>query len=352
MFELFDCDEQGSATADITRASVVDTEDRLGIMLDAMPVGVLIHSRHAILYANAGACGLLGKDRQVLIGRHFLDFQREGAEILNFDQAFRTMGETVAQEAVITNSLSGEERLMKVIMGRLPWDGLPVIQVLLQDITDQKRAENSLRKLSITDELTGAYNRRHAFYEAGLHMERSIGDASPFAVALIDVDNFKDVNDRYGHAVGDEVLKSFTKVGHHFLATAGMDSAIFARIGGEEFLILAPGHNMRRAAEMADKFRQRLAGQPIKTAGGTLSITASIGVAERRAQGWQFRQDPPSRRRGALSGEEERTKPGSLRWLKPKARRTAPPIFMPPGSSPAGPCRYPPTHTASSGTSG
>ncbi|WP_158598492.1 sensor domain-containing diguanylate cyclase [Notoacmeibacter ruber] len=282
MFELFDCDEQGSATADITRASLVDTEDRLGIMLDAMPIGVLIHSQHAVLYANAGACSLLGEERNSLIGKHILDFQRSDSDPLAFDKAFDALGTTMDQEIVLVNSHTGQERLMKVIMGRLPWDGLAVVQVLLQDITDQKRAENSLRKLSITDELTGAYNRRHAFYEAGLYMERSDREASPFSVALLDIDHFKYVNDTYGHAVGDEVLKTFTQRGHRFLATSNMDSAIFARIGGEEFLILAPGHNLASAAKMAETFRQRLAGTPVETAKGPLSVTASIGVAERR----------------------------------------------------------------------
>ena len=281
MFELFDCDEQGSATADITRASVIDTEDRLGIMLDAMPIGVLIHSGHAILYANAGACSLLGEDRECLMGKHFLDFLRDSAEHVDFSDAFQTMGQTIEQEVVLINSMTGNERLMKVIMGRLPWEGLPVIQVLIQDITDQKRAENSLRKLSITDELTGAYNRRHAFYEASLHMDRSASGNATFAVALLDVDFFKSINDQYGHAVGDEVLKEITARGHRFLATSNMDSAIFARIGGEEFLILAPGHDIDRAVAMADGFRRRLAGRDIQTSKGSLRVTGSIGVASR-----------------------------------------------------------------------
>lgn len=279
MFELFDCDEQGSATADITRASLVDTEDRLGIMLDAMPLGVLIHSQHAILYANAGACSLLGEKRDSLIGKHFLDFQGPDTDPLGFDDAFLTLGRTIEHEAVVKSS-TGRERLMRVIMGRLPWDGLAVVQVLLQDITDQKHAENSLRKLSITDELTGAYNRRHAFYEAGLYMERS--DTTQFSIALLDVDHFKDVNDRYGHAVGDEVLKALTAIGHRFLATSNMDSAIFARIGGEEFLILAPDRDLAQMQRLAESYRQKVADHATMTGKGPLVVTASIGVAERR----------------------------------------------------------------------
>ncbi len=281
MFELFDCDEQGSATADITRASLVDTEDRLGIMLDAMPLGVLIHSQHAILYANAGACGLLGEDRNSLIGKHFLDFHGSDTGSPAFDEAFTALGRTTEQEMVIVMPRTGRERLMRVIMGRLPWKGLPVVQILLQDITDQKRAENSLRKLSITDELTGAYNRRHAFYEAGLYMERS--KTAHFSVALIDVDHFKHVNDCYGHAIGDEVLKAFTEIGHRFLATSNLDSAIFARIGGEEFLILAPDRDRAQTVQLADNFRQKLADHMMMTAKGSLCVTASIGVAERMA---------------------------------------------------------------------
>lgn len=283
MFELFDCDEQGSATADITRASIIDTEDRLGIMLDAMPLGVLIHSQHAIVYANAGCCSLLGESRSNLTGKHFLDFLQSDERFCQFEQAFAVLGKTIECEAVVVNSATGCERLMKIILGRLHWDGLPVVQILLQDITDQKRAENSLRKLSITDELTGAYNRRHAFYEAGLYMEHVRDVTSPFSIALLDIDHFKNINDRYGHAVGDEVLKGFTERGHRFLATSNMDSAIFARIGGEEFLILAPGFALRQVTDLAERLRTKLAAHPFKSSKGPVQVTASMGVSQRVA---------------------------------------------------------------------
>lgn len=112
----------------------------------------------------------------------------------------------------------------------------------MQDITDQKMAEVSLRQMTITDELTGAYNRGHALYEAGLHFESAGTSGMPLSIAMIDIDHFKRVNDTYGHDAGDCVLKALARLAHQFLATKTMlDSPLFARFGGEEFLFLLPG---------------------------------------------------------------------------------------------------------------
>jgi PleD family two-component response regulator len=78
---------------------------------------------------------------------------------------------------------------MKIIAARLPWHGTPVVlQLLLQDITEQKRAGTSLRQMTITDELTGSYNRRHALYEASLYLEAAQIEGVPFSVITIDME--------------------------------------------------------------------------------------------------------------------------------------------------------------------
>ena len=166
------------------------------------------------------------------------------------------MGEPLEQECLI-NRPDGTQRAIKLVTGRLPWDGNPVIQIIMQDVTDQKRAEHSLRQLTITDELTGAYNRRHLLYESALYM----GEESafiPLSVALVDIDHFKRINDTYGHASGDIALKELTLLANRFIPTIrGTDSAIFARIGGEEFVLLLPGLSVAEAVEVAERFRLR-----------------------------------------------------------------------------------------------
>ncbi|MEO6394922.1 MAG: GGDEF domain-containing protein [Devosia sp.] len=281
-FDLFEPDDALSAAV-LTQKSLVDTQDRLGVMLDIMPIGLLIHTEQGILFANQAACKLLKEERARLIGQHLLDFVRtsEFERVQGqFQASFQGTGGVLQTEAVLGQN-EGAQRLVRLITGKLPWEGNPVIQVLLEDITDQKRAENSLRQQTITDELTGAYNRRHAFYEGGLHVESHKQRKIPFSVAMIDIDHFKRVNDTYGHAVGDKALKHLTKLANEALPLIpNTDSAIFARLGGEEFVVLLPGLEMEPAAVAAENLRRAVEATSVPLDGSEpLRFTVSMGLA-------------------------------------------------------------------------
>ena len=281
-FDLFAGDDDASAAADITQQSLIDTQHRLGVMLDIMPIGLLIHTRQGILFANQAACTLLRTDRQALIGQHLLDFVRQ-AELeqasVQFQSSFAADDRVFRGEAVVGRE-DGPQRLVRLISGKLPWQGNPVVQVLMEDITDQRRAENSLRQMTITDELTGAYNRRHAFYEAALHVEAGKLRGTPFSVMLIDIDHFKKINDELGHGVGDLALMRLTALANeHCPLIPGTDSAMFARIGGEEFVILMPGLDRDAATKAAEDVRSAVEQMSVPLPAGQLWYTVSIGVA-------------------------------------------------------------------------
>jgi diguanylate cyclase len=281
---FFHEDQDSDSVAGLTRKSLLDTETRLGSVLNVLPIGLLIHTEQGILYANREAEVLLSMDKELLYGQHFMDFIRdEEADIANkaFFDSFQMDGKTVEIESVIKD-VKGTEYVVRIIMGRLPWEGQPVVQVLFQDITNQKKAENSLRKLTITDELTGAYNRRHVLYEATLYLTDHQTSRVPVSVILIDIDHFKKINDTFGHAVGDLALKKLSSLAHDFAAKiAGCNSAIFARIGGEEFMFLLPAIETSRAALIAEQFRMAVEGMRISVSGEnkTLTFTISSGVA-------------------------------------------------------------------------
>ncbi len=139
----------------------------------------------------------------------------------------------------------------------------------------QSAQKDLLQRLALTDLLTGLPNRRAA--EERLHTEkaRAPRDKNGFALALVDLDFFKTINDRYGHAVGDEVLKT---VAQRFAAGLREGDWV-ARWGGEEFLFVLHGS----AAEEAAAIMERLAGQmrvtPIVTSVGDISLSFSAGVA-------------------------------------------------------------------------
>lgn len=279
---FLDEDTAASDAAVLTRQTLIDTQERMGMMLDVMPMGLLIHTEQAILFANQEACRSLQVDQNTVVGQHFLDFiALDEVEQVSrqFRDSFRGKMAMHSQETKITRA-DGSELNIKLISCRLPWQGHPVIQVILQDVTDLKQTEQKLRRLTITDELTGAFNRRHAFYEAALYIDPERQPAIPLSVILLDVDHFKKVNDTYGHAAGDTALRKLANVGNDIIKNVcHTDSAMLARIGGEEFLVLLPGIRLGEACRIAERLRGALSDISVDTARGSFGITASMGVA-------------------------------------------------------------------------
>lgn len=138
-----------------------------------------------------------------------------------------------------------------------------------------QRAHEAARQAADTDPLTGLLNRRAAMERLEAEMQIAFRDCTPLSLALIDLDHFKSINDRFGHARGDDVLRHFAACGRQHLR--GRDT--LARIGGEEFLVLMPGTGLARAAEAIERLRRHLPREvPHPDLGCT--YTMSAGVAE------------------------------------------------------------------------
>ncbi len=133
--------------------------------------------------------------------------------------------------------------------------------------------QEELEKLATTDYLTGAYNRRQ--FESFLKEEwsRSFRYGSRFALILIDIDHFKQVNDVYGHQAGDEVLR---QVAAQLRESLREDDRV-ARYGGEEFAVIALGTSMASARELGERLRHRIQSAPMP--GGVHGLTITVGIA-------------------------------------------------------------------------
>lgn len=129
-----------------------------------------------------------------------------------------------------------------------------------------------------TDALTGVFNRR-ALEEFGARLiERTLSIGKPVSLLMIDIDNFKEVNDTYGHKIGDEVLKQVAETMRGTLR----DSDLVFRYGGEEFLVVLPGANLEGALKAAENVRKRIEVKNFRVGDLELSLTVSIGVAQVR----------------------------------------------------------------------
>lgn len=139
-----------------------------------------------------------------------------------------------------------------------------------------REANTQIQHLSILDPLVGTFNRRYLNQQLVQEIERARRYAHPLAAVMADLDFFKDVNDRYGHQVGDEVLRGFVELANGSIRHG---SDWIARYGGEEFVFVLPETDLAGAARTAEKIRSQCASTPFNTAAGALTVTASFGVA-------------------------------------------------------------------------
>ncbi|KIX15342.1 diguanylate cyclase [Dethiosulfatarculus sandiegensis] len=147
---------------------------------------------------------------------------------------------------------------------------------ILIDITSRKNLENKLRRRATTDFLTGASTRRHYINLVSREISRSLRSGSPLCLIIMDVDHFKLVNDTYGHAAGDNVLKHLCDLCRSQLRVS--DS--LGRIGGEEFGILLVDCPLKKALQVAERLKELIADSVLLYSGEPISCTASFGVAQ------------------------------------------------------------------------
>jgi len=138
-----------------------------------------------------------------------------------------------------------------------------------------KDANEEIRILSITDPLTGTYNRGYMTERLPQEIKRARRYSRTLSIILCDIDHFKKVNDTYGHLVGDRVLKDFAQCIRHSIR---QDVDWTARYGGEEFLIVLPETDVNGASVMAERLKSELSQRVTETQGKQISITASFGV--------------------------------------------------------------------------
>lgn len=146
----------------------------------------------------------------------------------------------------------------------------------LASAIDRLRTQAELRRLATIDELTGVFNRRYFFELARREFDRCQRLGHPMSAIMVDIDHFKAVNDKHGHAVGDQVLRAV--VASCLKDIREID--LLGRYGGEEFTILLVECDQSYALHVAERLRASIAGNEIPTTRGPVSVTVSLGLAQ------------------------------------------------------------------------
>ena len=148
--------------------------------------------------------------------------------------------------------------------------------LVARDMTHRREAAEALRRLTVSDYLTGCYNRAHLFTAGEEELALTRLSQRPASVIVFDADRFKSINDRFGHDAGDAVLRHIALACQRQLR--GGD--LLARLGGEEFCALLPDCGLAEAMGVAERMRRAIAETPVQHEGATIAVTASFGVVE------------------------------------------------------------------------
>lgn len=140
---------------------------------------------------------------------------------------------------------------------------------------ENTRLMDETHRLAITDDLTGLFNRRHFLELANREFDQATRYGQPLSSIFLDLDNYKQVNDSFGHAIGDQVLRTVAVRCRDQLRKVD----IVGRYGGEEFVAFLPETNLETTRRVAERLRQKVADELIDTIRGPLEVTISIGIA-------------------------------------------------------------------------
>jgi diguanylate cyclase (GGDEF)-like protein/PAS domain S-box-containing protein len=254
-------------------AEVKASEERFRALVENQGEGVaIVDGDEYFRFTNPAAETIFGVSPGTLVGRNIKEFTPpEKIPFLLEQTEARRSGKKTSYEFEI-NRADGERRSF-LVTGTPQVDHTGIFTgtlAVFHDITDRKKMEEELRYLSTHDTLTGLYNR--AYFETELARLQS-SRLYPISIFMVDVDEMKTVNDHYGHAAGDEMLRQAARV----LRSAFRREDVVARVGGDEFAILVPGATKPVAEAAFTRLIANLEGH--KKESNSFPLRLSIGMA-------------------------------------------------------------------------
>ncbi|WED27487.1 diguanylate cyclase [Vibrio sp. DW001] len=237
--------------------------------------GVVIHRFFKPLLINQAWADLMGVDSKddFLENGSVLDVIPKIHHAGALDRCEKVLrGEAVGESHIIENiRLDGTKRFFNIYDHAINWEGEPALEVVAVDVTDKVVAQQELAYRADHDSLTDLLNR-DALYK---WIKEHCLDVKSMSCILFDIDNFKNVNDSYGHEVGDSVLRHLSSI----IKKQVGDDGVVGRWGGEEFIIFLAESSQEVSYELAEKIRSSCESSILNSQYGDIKNTLSIGVS-------------------------------------------------------------------------
>ena len=260
-------------------ARVRYSEDNLRKLFEVSPVSLVLTSatQKRVILANRRTSELFEIAPDAMVGQRPTDYYVHAEDRERLLARVQEEGHVDNYEAMLKTA-TGRVFPALISAQHLLFDGEPAFVISALDISSQKAVEEQLRELATRDPLTECINRRHFLEIAAKELERADRYGNRLSIAMIDADHFKDINDQYGHATGDRVLRTIAER----CSSALRKTDVLGRFGGEEFVVLFVETGLAEAQRVAERLLTKVA-EPMSSKDGLLlPVTISAGVVERR----------------------------------------------------------------------
>ncbi|HUN54919.1 MAG TPA: diguanylate cyclase [Smithella sp.] len=261
------------------------SKERFRLLSDATFEAIVIHEDGVPFHANDNFFKIFGYKPDEMLGKEMLS-ATIAPESLDFVKKRAATNNLKPYEAIGVRK-DGTKFPMEIRARKIEYEGRTFRCGAIRDITERKRADEELkeserryRDLSIMDDLTQLYNSRHFYTQLEKEIERCRRYEQPFTLLLLDIDKFKNFNDKYGHLEGNYILSELGKIIKRCLRET--DSAY--RYGGDEFMIMLPVTTCDDGILTAKRIKEELKKRPFpRSFGQNIYVTVSMGLAQYKA---------------------------------------------------------------------
>ncbi len=246
----------------LLRPELPSGEANFRTLAEAIACAIFIRQGKLLRYVNHAAETITGYAREELLSMNFWDLVHPDCRELVLKRGGSRQRDAEQHEVKILTK-NGDDRWLDISTTTIEFDGMLASLVSAFDLTEHKHSKEKVQLLAVTDPLTGLGNYRRFVEALDAEVKRTGRTGRPFALLLLDLDQLKKINDRYGHLIGSQALCRLAEV-----------LRVFARYGGDEFAVILPETTSAAARLVASRIRSRVATDSLQP-----PLSASIGVA-------------------------------------------------------------------------